>query len=81
MAPQLRFCLGNRRGEDMKKNQGKRQEEILMKSPNCVAIIGILAEMARHLNENISKVELKPLQALGTQALESAKTVGELSQA
>lgn len=52
-----------------------------MKSSNCVAIIGLLAEMARHLNENISKVELKPLQALGTRALESAKAVGELSQA
>lgn len=32
-----------------------------MKSPNFVAIMRILAEMARHLNENISKVELKPL--------------------
>jgi hypothetical protein len=65
----------------MKKTLGKRQEEILMKSPNCVAIMGILAEMTRRLNENISKVELKPLQGLGTRALESAKAVGELSQA
>lgn len=81
MASQLRFALGNRRGADMKKTLRKDQEEILMKSPNCVAIMGILAEMARHLNENISKVELKPLQALGTRAIESAKAVGEVSQA
>jgi hypothetical protein len=81
MAPQLRFALGNRQGADMKKILRKGQEEILMKSPNCVAIIGILAEMARRLNENISKVELKPLQALSTRTIESAKAVGELSQA
>jgi hypothetical protein len=81
MAPQLRFALGNRQGADMKKILRKGQEEILIKSPNCVAIIGILAEMARRLNENISKVELKPLQALSTRAIESAKAVGELSQA
>ncbi|HEY2922451.1 MAG TPA: hypothetical protein VGK77_26010 [Candidatus Binatia bacterium] len=66
----------------MKKTLQKRQEEILMKSPNCVAIMGILTEMARRLNENISKVELKPLQALGTRGIiESTKAVGEVSQA
>ena len=32
-----------------------------MKSPDCVAIMAILTEMARRLNENISKVELKPI--------------------
>ena len=31
-----------------------------MKSPNFVAILAILAEMARRVNQNISKVELKP---------------------
>jgi hypothetical protein len=81
MAPQLRFALSNRRGADMKKTLRKRQEEILMKSRNCVAIIGILAEMARRLNENISKVELKPLRALGIKGMESAKALGEVSQA
>jgi hypothetical protein len=65
----------------MKKTLRKSQEEILMKSPNCVAIMGILAEMTRRLNENIAKVELKPLRGLDTRALESAKAVGELSQA
>jgi hypothetical protein len=74
LASQLRFGLGNRRGADMKKTLGKRQEEILMKSPNCVAIMGILAEMARRLNENIAKVDLKPLQVLGSRGIiESAK--------
>jgi len=27
-----------------------------------VAILAIISEMARHVNENISKVDLKPLQ-------------------
>lgn len=38
-----------------------------MKSPNCVAIMAILTEMTRRVNENISKVELKPIPgSLGT---------------
>jgi hypothetical protein len=65
----------------MKKSLQKRPDEILMKSPKCVAIMGILAEMARRLNENISKVELKPLQALGMDSVDSAKALGEVSQA
>lgn len=37
-----------------------------MKAPNYMAILAILSEMARRVNENISKVDLKPLQeALG----------------
>jgi len=32
-----------------------------MESPNCVAIMAILAEMARCLNQNIGKVHLTPL--------------------
>lgn len=32
-----------------------------MNAPNHIAILAILTEMARQLNENISKVELKPL--------------------
>ena len=40
-----------------------------MASPNCLAILGIVGEMARRLNENISKVQLKPLDgALGAAA-------------
>lgn len=42
----------------------KTKEEKIMKSPNCVAImaiIAILAEMARCLNENIGKVHLTPI--------------------
>ena len=65
----------------MKETLQNRQDEILMKSPKCVAIMGILAEMARRLNENISKVELKPLQALDIRAMEAAKAIGEVSQA
>ena len=66
----------------MKKTTGKYKEEILMKSPNCVAIMAIITEMARHLNENISKVELRPLRDLGTRgAIESVKALGEVSKA
>jgi hypothetical protein len=65
----------------MKKTLQKRQDEIFMKSPKYVAIMGILAEMARRLNENISKVELKPLQALDIRGMEAAKAIGDVSQA
>jgi hypothetical protein len=49
----------------MEKATRKPKEKMLMKSPNFVVIMAILTEMARHLNENISKVELKPLQPFG----------------
>ena len=32
-----------------------------MKEPNCLAIMAILAEMARCVNQNIAKVQLVPL--------------------
>jgi len=32
-----------------------------MQAPNYAAILAILAEMARRVNENISKVDLKPI--------------------
>jgi len=32
-----------------------------MDAPKPVAILALVAEMARRVNENISKVELKPL--------------------
>ena len=34
-----------------------------MEAPKCLAIIAILTEMARCLNENIAKVQLAPLNA------------------
>jgi hypothetical protein len=45
----------------MKKPADKTEEEKIMESPNCVAIMAILAEMARCLNQNIGKVHLTPL--------------------
>jgi hypothetical protein len=45
----------------MKETAGKTEEEKIMKSSNCVAIMAILAEMARCLNENIGKVHLTPI--------------------
>jgi hypothetical protein len=48
-------------GKGMTEPAGKTREEKIMKSPNCVAIMAILAEMARCLNENISKVHLTPI--------------------
>ena len=32
-----------------------------MQTPNFVAILALVTEMAKRLNENISKVHLKPL--------------------
>jgi hypothetical protein len=32
-----------------------------MNSTNCLAIMAILAEMVRRVNENIAKVDLKPM--------------------
>jgi hypothetical protein len=46
----------------MKKAERETTNGMAMKAPNCVAILAILGEMARHVNENISKVDLKPLQ-------------------
>ena len=40
----------------------KPAKEIGMKAPSCMAVLAILGEMARRVNENISKVDLKPLQ-------------------
>lgn len=37
-------------------------EDLSVKAPNHIAILALLNEMARRLNENISKVDLKPLQ-------------------
>jgi len=41
----------------------KTKENKTMKSPNCAAIIAILAEMARCLNKNIAKVHVAPLDS------------------
>jgi hypothetical protein len=41
----------------------KTQEKKFMKAPNCLAIMAILAEMARCVNQNIAKVQLAPLDA------------------
>jgi hypothetical protein len=45
-----------------------------MQSPNFAAILAIVTEMTRHLRENISKVQLKPLDGV----LVSAGTQGQL---
>jgi hypothetical protein len=41
----------------------KTKENKTMKSPNCAAIIAILAEMARCLNKNLAKVHVAPLDS------------------
>jgi len=35
-----------------------------MQSPNFAAILALVTEMTRHLRENISKVQLKPLDGV-----------------
>jgi len=53
-----------------------------MKSPNCVAIMAILTEMARRLNENISKVDLKPIPGtLGASGGVKPVSVGKVGKA
>jgi hypothetical protein len=44
----------------MKKSERETTEQMMMKAPNHVAILALLGEMARRVNENISKVDLKP---------------------
>lgn len=39
-----------------------------MEAPNCLAIMAILTEMARCLNQNIAKVQLASLNAALTTA-------------
>ena len=41
----------------------KIKENKTMNSPNCAAIIAIVAEMARCLNKNIAKVHVAPLDS------------------
>lgn len=47
----------------MKKVARKPREYVSIKSPDFVAILTIVTEMVRQLNENISKVHLKPLDS------------------
>ena len=54
-----------------------------MESPNCVAIIAILAEMARCLNKNIAKVHVAPLDSTltGDRTVDLAKLIARNSEA
>ncbi|HEY1235811.1 MAG TPA: hypothetical protein VGH22_20695 [Candidatus Binatia bacterium] len=46
----------------MKKFSKEAIKDIGVKTPNHMAILAIVSEMARRVNENISRVDLKPLQ-------------------
>jgi hypothetical protein len=54
-------------------------EENPMQSPNLVAILALVTEMAKRLNENISKVQLKPLD--GSLATVASQPQAESSKA
>ena len=45
---------------EMKRQSSKTKEKKIMEAPNCLAIIAILTEMARCLNQNLAKVQLAP---------------------
>lgn len=45
----------------MKNNARKQLEGTTMQSANFVAVLAIVTEMARRVNKNIAKVQLKPL--------------------
>ena len=47
----------------MEKQKPKTKENKFMEAPNCLAIMALLAEMARCVNQNIAKVKLAPLDA------------------
>jgi hypothetical protein len=61
----------------MKKTLRKSSTGNSPQSPNCLAILAIVTEMARRLNENIAKVQLKPLDgafvAAVREGMESSK--------
>jgi len=66
----------------MKKTTRKRREEKSMESRNCLTILVLVTEMARRLNENISKVQLKPLDGvLASAAARAAALAGVDSSA
>ncbi|HEX2932184.1 MAG TPA: hypothetical protein VHV54_20830 [Candidatus Binatia bacterium] len=52
-----------------------------MKSPNCVAIMALLNEMVRRVNENISKVELKPLNEAFSATVNTKRLVRKAAKA
>jgi hypothetical protein len=60
----------------------KTKENQTMKSPNCAAIIAILAEMARCLNKNLAKVHVAPLDSklTGSGVVDLAKLIAANSQ-
>jgi hypothetical protein len=60
----------------MKKTTRKRREEKSMESPNCLTILALVTEMARRLNENISKVQLKPLEGVLASAAARSSALG-----
>lgn len=53
----------------MKKTAHKRTEEKPMESRPYLTILALVTEMARRLNENISKVQLKPLDTASVSAV------------
>ena len=59
-----RFFSGTRVAiiSGMKKFGKEAIKDMGVKTPNHMAILAIVGEMARRVNENISKVDLKPLQ-------------------
>jgi hypothetical protein len=56
----------------------KTKENKTMKSPDCAAIIAIVAEMARCINKNIAKVHVAPLDSklTGSGVVDLAKLIG-----
>jgi len=47
-----------------------------MESRNCLTILVLVTEMARRLNENISKVQLKPLDGVLASAAARSSALG-----
>lgn len=62
----------------MKKTARKRWKEKSMESRNCLTILALVTEMARRLNENISKVQLKPLDGVLASAAARSSALGSV---
>jgi hypothetical protein len=57
----------------MKKFTHKPLEGNSLRAPNFVAVLAILGEMTKQLKENISKVEIKPLDSSLVNAVSPTK--------
>lgn len=62
----------------MKKNQREKMKKSAGESRHCLAILALVGEMARRLNDNISNVRLAPLKNPWVSAAEPSSGLAEV---